>query len=63
MPQILAVAEYVDKILAICMQCGAPANRTQRLTDATDRVVVGGAEEYEARCRRCFQPGTVRSET
>ena len=43
MPQILAVAEYVDKTLAICMQCGAPANRTQRLTAATDRVVVGGA--------------------
>jgi thymidine kinase len=73
MPQILAVAEYVDKILAICMQCGAPANRTQRLTSATDRVVVGGSEEYEARCRRCFQPliqmgaaeqpGTDRSET
>jgi thymidine kinase len=73
MPQILAVAEYVDKILAICMQCGAPANRTQRLTSATDRVVVGGSEEYEARCRRCFQPliqmvaaaqpGTGRSET
>jgi thymidine kinase len=62
MPQILAVAEYVDKILAICMQCGAPANRTQRLTASTDRVVVGGSEEYEARCRRCFQPGAMRSE-
>src|SRR5688500_9396120 len=63
MPQILAVAEYVDKTLAICMQCGAPANRTQRLTTATDRVVVGGAQDYEARCRRCFQPGGLRSET
>jgi thymidine kinase len=62
MPQILAVAEYVDKTLAICMQCGAPANRTQRLSTATDRVVVGGASEYEARCRRCFQPGPARSE-
>lgn len=62
MPQILAVAEYVDKMLAICMQCGAPANRTQRLTEATDRVVVGGSQEYEARCRRCFQPGVARSQ-
>jgi thymidine kinase len=63
MPQILAIAEYVDKILAICMQCGAPANRTQRLSSATDRVVVGGADEYEARCRRCFQPGAMRSQS
>ena len=63
MPEILAIAEYVDKALAICMQCGAPANRTQRLTGATDRVVVGGSEEYEARCRRCFQPGTGRPST
>jgi thymidine kinase len=62
MPQLLAVAEYVDKTLAICMRCGAPANRSQRLVSATDRVVVGGAGEYEARCRRCFQPGASRSE-
>ena len=63
MPQLLAVAEYVDKTLAICVRCGAPANRTQRLVAATDRVVVGGADEYEARCRRCFQPGTTGSES
>lgn len=54
MPQLMATAEYVDKMLAICMQCGAPANRTQRLVHSTDRVVVGGAHAYEARCRRCF---------
>jgi thymidine kinase len=58
MPQLMAVAEYVDKTLAICVRCGAPANRSQRLVPATDRVVVGGAEQYEARCRHCFQPGT-----
>jgi thymidine kinase len=62
MPQLLAVAEYVDKTLAICMQCGAPANRSQRLVLSTDRVVVGGADQYEARCRRCFEPGPGRSE-
>ena len=63
MPQLIAVAEYVDKTLAICMRCGAPANRTQRLGSETDRVVLGGASAYEARCRRCFQPGGARSET
>ncbi|HLA77099.1 MAG TPA: thymidine kinase [Vicinamibacteria bacterium] len=62
MPQLLAIAEYVDKTLAICMRCGAPANRSQRLVTSTDRVVVGGAEQYEARCRRCFDPGHTRSE-
>ena len=56
MPQLMAVAEYVDKTLAVCMSCGAPANRSQRLVHAADRVVVGGAGEYEARCRACFQP-------
>src|SRR4026209_2891665 len=57
MPQLMAVAEYVDKTLAICMRCGAPANRNQGMVPATDRVVVGGAHEYEARCRHCFQRG------
>jgi thymidine kinase len=56
MPQLMAVAEYVDKTLAICLKCGAPANRSQRIVRATDRVVVGGANQYEARCRRCFRP-------
>jgi thymidine kinase len=56
MPQLLAVAEYITKTLAICMRCGGPANHTQRLVASTDRVVVGGAEAYEARCRKCFEP-------
>jgi thymidine kinase len=54
MPQLMAIAEYVDKTLAVCMRCGAPANRSQRLTAAEDRVVVGGMGQYEARCRRCY---------
>ena len=56
MPQLLAIAEYIDKELAICMICGAPANRTQRLTGASDRIVVGASGTYEARCRRCYEP-------
>ena len=56
MPQLLAIAEYITKTLAICMRCGSPANQTQRLVASKDRVVVGGAGSYEARCRRCFEP-------
>ena len=53
MPQLIAVAEYVTKELAICVVCGNPANRTQRITDSSERVVVGAAGAYEARCRKC----------
>jgi thymidine kinase len=57
MPELLAVAEYITKTLAICMVCGAPANRTYRKVKRAGRVVVGGAEIYEARCRRCYDLG------
>ncbi len=57
MPQLLAVAEYITKALAICMVCGAPANRTYRKVARGGRVVVGGADMYEARCRRCYDLG------
>jgi thymidine kinase len=56
MPQLLAIAEYITKTLAICMVCGAPANHTQRLVRSSERVVVGGQGTYEARCRNCFDP-------
>jgi thymidine kinase len=56
MPQLLAVAEYITKTLAICTRCGNPANRSQRLVTSEQRVVVGGESMYEARCRRCFDP-------
>ena len=56
MPQLLAIAEYITKTLAICMVCGAPANHTQRLVVSGDRVLLGAQGTYEARCRRCFDP-------
>ncbi len=56
MPQLLAIAEYITKTLAICMVCGAPANHTQRLVASGDRVLLGATGTYEARCRRCFDP-------
>jgi thymidine kinase len=55
-PSLLAVAEFITKNLAICVKCGNPANRSQRITESTERIVVGASEVYEARCRHCFSP-------
>ncbi len=55
-PQLMAIAEYVSKLHAICMVCGSPANHSQRLVADGDRVLVGAQEAYEPRCRRCFKP-------
>lgn len=52
-PQLLSVAEYITKSLAICVVCGNPADRTQRKTTSSERVIVGAADVYEARCRKC----------
>ena len=57
MPELLAVADEITKTLAICMQCGNPAKHTQRLISSEELVVVGASGMYEARCRRCFEPG------
>jgi thymidine kinase len=57
MPALLAVAEYITKTLAVCVKCGRPANRTQRIIASQERVVVGASEAYEARCRHCWDPG------
>jgi thymidine kinase len=58
LPQLLAVAEYITKTLAICVRCGAPANRSQRTVSEGARVLVGATGAYEARCRVCFEaPG------
>jgi len=53
MPQLLAVAEYITKTLAICVNCGNPADKTQRKVVSSERVLVGAADSYEARCRKC----------
>ncbi|HTV59370.1 MAG TPA: thymidine kinase [Verrucomicrobiae bacterium] len=56
MPRLLAVAEEITKLLAICMHCGNPAVHTQRLVASEELIIVGGGGMYEARCRRCFEP-------
>ena len=70
MPQLMAVAERVDKLHAICVVCGDLATRNQRLIDGKPApaegptIQVGGAESYEARCRRCHEvPRTTRHQT
>ena len=62
MPELLCIAESITKMLAICMRCGNPAKHTQRLVDSSDLIVVGATGMYEARCRRCFEPGTPKQE-
>lgn len=65
LPQLMAVAEYVEKFQAICAVCGEPATRNQRLVDGEPAhvdeptILVGAAESYEARCRHCH---TLRTE-
>jgi thymidine kinase len=69
-PQLLAVAERIDKLHAICVRCGEPATRNQRLIDGEPApaegptIQVGGSESYEARCRSCHEvPAVDRGQT
>ena len=61
MPELLVRAEFVTKLSAVCVKCGAPATRTQRLVDGKpasyddEIVVVGAKEQYEPRCRHCHE--------
>lgn len=63
MPQLITRAEFVTKLTAVCVKCGAPATRTQRLVDGKPAnyddpiIMVGAAESYEARCRHCHEVG------
>ena len=61
MPRLLSLAEYVTKLTAICVKCGSPATRTQRIINGKPAnyndpvILVGAAESYEARCRHCHE--------
>ena len=69
MPTLMALADQVDKLHAVCVKCGAPATRSQRLIDGRpappDDVVIkiGGQEVYEARCRNCYEKGDFSKTT
>ncbi len=61
MPQLLAIAEYVTKELAICVVCGNPANRSQRLVSSGERVVVGRRRRLRGALPQVPRPGPRRS--
>jgi thymidine kinase len=63
MPRLLAMAEEITKLLAICSRCGNPAVHTQRLVASEELIVVGAMGMYEARCRRCFEPLLARQKS
>ncbi|MBY5958241.1 thymidine kinase [Membranicola marinus] len=58
-PGLMAVSEYVTKLHAICQQCGSLATHSYRLIPSRDQILVGAQEQYEARCRVCFDMGNI----
>ena len=65
MPSLMAVAEEVTKLSAVCVTCGGPASRSQRLVHGEgeashEQILVGAQESYEARCRHCHEPEILR---
>jgi thymidine kinase len=61
MPRLLALAEIVDKMHAVCVRCGSPAHYSQRIAGGADQVQVGDTDSYEARCRKCYEVFSPRS--
>ncbi|MDH3244531.1 MAG: thymidine kinase [Saprospiraceae bacterium] len=59
MPQLLAVAEYITKVHAICQHCGNLATHSYRLSNEASTVVIGERDLYEARCRVCYTMGNI----
>jgi len=56
MPELLALADDIIKINAICIKCGAIANKSQRIVRSDTQIMVGSTDKYEARCRNCWEP-------
>ena len=59
MPNIMAIAEYVTKVHAICVHCGSLATHSYRIVHEESKVLLGEKDTYEARCRKCFQMGNI----
>jgi len=59
MPNLLAVAEYITKVHAICPHCGTLATHSYRLSQESNQIVLGEKDKYEPRCRACFNMGNI----
>lgn len=62
MPQLMAIADHVYKVHAVCVVCGAEASKTQRIADSQDQILVGSTNAYQARCRKHWHPEPVQHE-
>jgi thymidine kinase len=58
MPALMAVAEDIQKVHAICVRCGSPANHSHRLSQSSELVVLGETDIYEPLCRHCYNEAT-----
>ena len=58
-PNLMAIAEYVTKVHAICSHCGNLATHSYRISEEDDRVLVGEKDKYEPRCRHCYAMGNI----
>lgn len=63
MPELMAIAETVMKLRAVCVVCGGAASHTQRLLANSETILVGEKQAYEARCRQCFEPEAAFART
>lgn len=63
MPELMAVAEFITKVHAICVKCGETASYSYRTANTDKQVLLGEKEEYEARCRKCFYEGQNKKQS